>query len=183
MWKEKERTIDFIFCLMFRNCIFPPITRKGYEVEVDSWWSWIGSSSQASSLSSMTVDLDAAIRLLRLLTPLSASMAFVTVAIGLVTGHWLYSEEKMSNPKFNRTGDPELEYLSKFTVSGLWTLCYTNRTTFRLNHFKTPSNWIFKWRGLFIFSRRDGTLLFQHRLFPNGRVQSRSQWLNTLNPL
>ncbi|EFX68107.1 hypothetical protein DAPPUDRAFT_330431 [Daphnia pulex] len=33
----------------------------------------------------------------------------------------------MSNPKFNRTGDPELEYLSKFTVSGLWTLCYTNR--------------------------------------------------------
>jgi hypothetical protein len=34
--------------------------------------------------------LDAAIRLLlRLLTPLSASMAFVTVAIGLVTGHWL----------------------------------------------------------------------------------------------
>jgi hypothetical protein len=87
----------------------------------------------------MTVDLDAAIRLLRLLTPLSASMAFVTVAIGLVTGHWLYSEEKMSNPKFNRTGDPELEYLSKFTVSGLWTLCYTNRTTFRLNHLR-PSN-------------------------------------------
>ena len=75
----------------------------------------------------MTVDLDAAIRLLRLLTPLAASLAFATVSFGLVTSHWLYSEEKMSNPKFNRTGDPELEYLSKFTVSGLWTLCYTNR--------------------------------------------------------
>jgi hypothetical protein len=86
------------------------------------------------TLTYIAVDLDAVIRLLRLLTPLSASMAFVTVAIGLVTGHWLYSKEKMSNPKFNRTGDPELEYLSKFTVSGLWTLCYTNRT-FRLNHF------------------------------------------------
>ena len=47
---------------------------------------------------------------------------------------FLYSEEKMSNPKFNRTGDPKLEYLSKFTVSGLWTLCYTSRT-FRLNDF------------------------------------------------
>lgn len=80
----------------------------------------------------MTVDLDAAIRLLRLLTPLSASLAFVTVAIGLVTGHWLYSEEKMSNPKFNRTGDPELEFISKFTVSGLWTLCYTNRKSLLL---------------------------------------------------
>lgn len=81
----------------------------------------------------MTVDLDAAIRLLRLLTPLSASLAFITVAIGLVTNHWLYSEEKMSNPKFNRTGDPELEYISKFTVSGLWTLCYTNRESRHLS--------------------------------------------------
>uniref|UniRef100_A0A0P5RW56 Voltage-dependent calcium channel gamma-5 subunit n=1 Tax=Daphnia magna TaxID=35525 RepID=A0A0P5RW56_9CRUS len=90
----------------------------------------------------MTVDLDAAIRLLRLMTPLSASLAFVTVAIGLVTSHWLYSEEKMSNPKFNRTGDPELEYLSKFTVSGLWTLCYTNpgeteRFCFNIDYFPT----------------------------------------------
>ncbi|EFX70146.1 hypothetical protein DAPPUDRAFT_328380 [Daphnia pulex] len=58
-------------------------------------------------------------------------MAFVAVAIGLVTGHWLYSKEKMSNPKFNRTGDHELEYLSKFTVSGLWTLCYTNHAVLR----------------------------------------------------
>ena len=35
----------------------------------------------------------------------------------------------------------------------------------------------------FSFSWRDGTLPFQHRLFPNGRVQSQSQWLDTLNPL
>lgn len=92
----------------------------------------------------MTVDLDAAIRLLRLMTPLSASLAFVTVAIGLVTSHWLYSEEKMSNPKFNRTGDPELEYLSKFTVSGLWTLCYTNRNlTFNRLSIVIRIKWIF----------------------------------------
>lgn len=75
----------------------------------------------------MTINLELAIRLLRILTPLSASLAFVTVAMGLMTSHWLYSEEKMINAKFNRTGDPELEFLSKFTVSGLWILCYTNR--------------------------------------------------------
>ncbi len=75
----------------------------------------------------MTIDLDVAIRLLRLLTPMAASSALSTVAVGLVTSHWLYSEEKMPNPKFNRTGDPELEFLSKFTTSGLWDLCYINR--------------------------------------------------------
>ena len=79
----------------------------------------------------MTINLELAIRLLRILTPLAASLALVTVAIGLVTAHWLFSEEKMINPKFNRTGDPELEFLSKFTVSGLWTLCYTNRMSLR----------------------------------------------------
>jgi len=79
----------------------------------------------------MTINLELAIRLLRILTPMAASLAFVTVAIGLVTAHWLFSEEKMINPKFNRTGDPELEFLSKFTVSGLWTLCYTNRMSLR----------------------------------------------------
>jgi len=77
----------------------------------------------------MTINLELAIRLLRILTPLAASLALITVALGLVTTHWLFSEEKMINPKFNRTGDPELEFLSKFTVSGLWTLCYTNRTS------------------------------------------------------
>lgn len=80
-----------------------------------------------SEAGSITLDLDVAIRVLRWLTPVSASVAFVTIAVGLTTSSWLYSEEKMPNPKFNRTGDPELEYLSKFTVSGLWTLCYTNR--------------------------------------------------------
>lgn len=75
----------------------------------------------------MTFDLEVAIRLLRFMTPISATVAFVTVAVGLVTSAWLFSEEKMVNPKFNRTGDPELEFLSKFTVSGLWTLCFTNR--------------------------------------------------------
>lgn len=80
----------------------------------------------------MTIDLELAIRLLRLLTPMAASLALATVSVGLVTAHWLYSEEKMPNPKFNRTGDPELEYLSKFTVSGLWNLCYINRNSISL---------------------------------------------------
>lgn len=31
----------------------------------------------------------------------------------------------MNNPNYNGTG--EKDYLSKYTVSGLWTLCYTNR--------------------------------------------------------
>ncbi|EFX76583.1 hypothetical protein DAPPUDRAFT_248685 [Daphnia pulex] len=83
------------------------------------------------TLTYIAVDLDAVIRLLRLLTPLSAYMAFVTVAIGLVTGHCSTAERKCPTRKINRTGDPELEYLSKFTVSGLWTLCYTNHAVLR----------------------------------------------------
>ena len=75
----------------------------------------------------MTLELDTGIRVLRLVTPISAAIAFITITIGLVTSAWLFSEEKIANPKFIRTGDPELEFLSKFTTSGLWTLCYTNR--------------------------------------------------------
>ena len=75
----------------------------------------------------MTLDLDVAIRVLRFMTPISATLAFVTVTLGLATSAWLFSEEKIPNPKFNRTGDPDLEFLSKYTSSGLWTLCFTNR--------------------------------------------------------
>lgn len=75
----------------------------------------------------MTLDLDVAIRVLRFLTPISATLAFATVVLGMATGAWLFSEEKIPNPDFNRTGDPDLEFLSKYTISGLWTLCFTNR--------------------------------------------------------
>ena len=75
----------------------------------------------------MTFDLDVAIRLLRITTPMWATIAFASMIVGLITNAWLYSEEKMPNMHFNRTGDPDLEYLSKYTFSGLWTLCFTNR--------------------------------------------------------
>ncbi|KAK7870812.1 hypothetical protein R5R35_005472 [Gryllus longicercus] len=42
----------------------------------------------------------------------------------MTTNQWLHTEEKMANSNYNGTGDRE--YLSKYTVSGLWTLCYTN---------------------------------------------------------
>lgn len=160
---------------------------KGHELGADSWcWTapcscccWTCWLSKA-----MTVDLDAAIRLLRLLTPLSASLAFITVAIGLVTSHWLYSEEKMSNPKFNRTGDPELEYISKFTVSGLWTLCYTNRNSL-FSHLRNQAQSIQTHFPDFYTNQswRDGKALFQHRLFPHRRVQSRSKRFHSFHSM
>ena len=69
--------------------------------------------------------LDVAVTSLWILTPLSATLSLVIVCIAMTTNHWLHTEEKMNNPNYNGTG--EKDYLSKYTVSGLWTLCYTNR--------------------------------------------------------
>lgn len=69
--------------------------------------------------------LDVAVTCLWILTPLSATLSLVIVCIAMTTNHWLHTEEKMNNPNYNGTG--EKDYLSKYTVSGLWTLCYTNR--------------------------------------------------------
>jgi hypothetical protein len=69
--------------------------------------------------------LDVAVTCLWILTPLTATLSLVIVCIAMTTNHWLHTEEKMNNPSYNGTG--ERDYLSKYTVSGLWTLCYTNR--------------------------------------------------------
>lgn len=65
------------------------------------------------------------VRLLRLLTPLTALGSLVAQGVALFTDRWLQSEELMPNPRYNGTGDKE--YLSKFTFSGLWKLCYNDR--------------------------------------------------------
>lgn len=69
--------------------------------------------------------LDAAVTCLWILTPFAATMSLTMVAIAILTNQWLHTDEKMKNPAYNGTG--EKDYLSKLTVSGLWTLCYTNR--------------------------------------------------------
>ncbi|XP_049855358.1 uncharacterized protein LOC126335926 [Schistocerca gregaria] len=67
---------------------------------------------------------EAAVACLWVLTPLAATLALVVVCVAVTTNQWLLTEEKMTNPHYNGTGDRD--YLSKHTVSGLWTLCYTN---------------------------------------------------------
>ncbi|XP_067118741.1 voltage-dependent calcium channel gamma-5 subunit-like [Centruroides vittatus] len=64
------------------------------------------------------------IRCLRILSLLSAIISLVAQGIALCSNCWLHSEELMANPKYNGTGDRE--YLSKFTVSGLWKLCFND---------------------------------------------------------
>lgn len=69
--------------------------------------------------------VDAAVTCLWVLTPLAATVSIVIVVVAILTNQWLHTEEKMNNPVYNGTG--EKDYLSKLTVSGLWTLCHTNR--------------------------------------------------------
>lgn len=68
---------------------------------------------------------DSAVVCLWVLTPVAATLALVVVCVAVTTNQWLHTEEKMTNPGYNGTG--ERDYLSKHTVSGLWTLCFTNR--------------------------------------------------------
>lgn len=72
-----------------------------------------------------TGQLDAVVTCLWIITPLAAACSVASVAIAILTNQWLHTDEKMKNPAYNGTG--ERDYLSKLTVSGLWTLCYTNR--------------------------------------------------------
>ncbi|RWS30285.1 hypothetical protein B4U80_07742 [Leptotrombidium deliense] len=61
------------------------------------------------------------LRVLQLLTPISAVGSLVSQGIALFTNEWLYSEELMPNTEYRKFNmSPELEYLSKFTISGLW---------------------------------------------------------------
>lgn len=69
--------------------------------------------------------IEVAISCLWVFTPLTATVSLVVVLIAMLTNQWLHTEEKMSNPSYNGTG--EKDYLSKYTISGLWMLCFTNR--------------------------------------------------------
>lgn len=65
-------------------------------------------------------------RLLWILTPVTATMSLVLFTVAISTNDWLHSEEKIKVDNFSRVDDKD-EYQSKLTVSGLWTLCYTDR--------------------------------------------------------
>ncbi|XP_076309151.1 voltage-dependent calcium channel gamma-5 subunit-like isoform X2 [Tachypleus tridentatus] len=66
------------------------------------------------------------VRLLRVLTPLTAVMSLVAQGVMLCSNAWIHTEELMQNPLYNGTGDKE--YLSKYTTSGLWRLCYNDHS-------------------------------------------------------
>lgn len=76
--------------------------------------------------------LEAILSCLWVLTPLTATVSLLVVLIAILTNQWLHTEEKMSNPSYNGTG--EKDYLSKLTISGLWMLCFTNRKFFTSFH-------------------------------------------------
>lgn len=69
--------------------------------------------------------IEATLSCLWISTPISATISLVLVMVGISTNQWLHTSEKMGNPAYNGTGDKE--YLTKFTVSGLWVFCFTNR--------------------------------------------------------
>lgn len=68
--------------------------------------------------------LDITVTVLWVLTPFLSTASVAIVCVAVTTNHWLLTQENMSNPNYNGTGDRE--YLPKGTISGLWTLCYTN---------------------------------------------------------
>ncbi|BET02831.1 PMP-22/EMP/MP20/Claudin family [Nesidiocoris tenuis] len=61
---------------------------------------------------------------LTVLSPLTAFLSLAIISVAISTNSWLLTEEKMPNPEYNGTGDNE--YLSKITISGLWSYCYSN---------------------------------------------------------
>jgi thiamine kinase-like enzyme len=68
------------------------------------------------------------IRLLRLLTPLSAIASSVAQGIALLSNEWLHTIELMNNKDYQKFSmPPEMEYHEKITVSGLWQLCHNDR--------------------------------------------------------
>jgi hypothetical protein len=69
--------------------------------------------------------LDLAVKVLWVATPVTATVSLVSVIVAMTTNEWLRSQELMPNKDVNATADNK--FLPKFTVSGLWTLCYTER--------------------------------------------------------
>lgn len=68
------------------------------------------------------------IRTLRLLMPLSAAGSSLTQMAAIFTNHWLFTMELMPNEKYERFKmPPEMEYLRKYTESGMLQLCQNQR--------------------------------------------------------
>jgi len=66
-----------------------------------------------------------AVPILTWLTPLGAIVSVINVTLSLCTGEWLKSMEQISPNSVNGSQKEEA-FQIKRTVSGLWTLCYTN---------------------------------------------------------
>lgn len=58
-------------------------------------------------------------------TPLLSTVSVAAVCVAVSTNQWLLTQENMKNENYSGKGDDD--YIPKKTVSGLWTLCYTNR--------------------------------------------------------
>ncbi|KAK6643381.1 hypothetical protein RUM43_004886 [Polyplax serrata] len=59
-------------------------------------------------------------------TPLLSTFSVAAVCVAVSTNQWLITQENIKNG--NYTGKGDQEYFPKNTISGLWTLCYTNQT-------------------------------------------------------
>ncbi|XP_042863661.1 uncharacterized protein LOC122247993 [Penaeus japonicus] len=70
------------------------------------------------------LSLDATVHLLWLGTPILAGVSGVTVLSAVSGDSWLATREKVPNPAF-RNGSSKVEYISKWTTSGLFSLCVT----------------------------------------------------------
>ncbi len=76
-----------------------------------------------------------AVPVLSWLTPLGAVVSVINVTISLCTGEWLKSYERIPVDSPNVTHREE--FIVKRTVSGLWTLCYSNNSKSSLLLFKS----------------------------------------------
>ncbi|XP_063886320.1 uncharacterized protein LOC135114341 isoform X1 [Scylla paramamosain] len=67
---------------------------------------------------------DVSVQVLWVGTGAAAGVSGVSLLAALVGGSWLVSTERLYNPAF-RNGSSKVEYLTRRTVSGLFTLCVT----------------------------------------------------------
>ncbi|KAG7157746.1 Voltage-dependent calcium channel gamma-7 subunit-like, partial [Homarus americanus] len=76
------------------------------------------------------LSLDATVHILWLGTPVAACVSGACVLTAIGGSSWLTSEERIPNPSY-RNGSSKVEYLTKCTVSGLFTLCATEDTVLK----------------------------------------------------
>lgn len=79
-------------------------------------------------------DMHRCIQVLRLLSPFSAIGSLFAQSVALLTNEWLYTEELMPNPKFQKLNISTDEFLSKNTVSGLWIICQNESESCLIDH-------------------------------------------------